>query len=254
MKTTLITSVLIIFFLSCSPHKEIIPKDCEELKAQGIIDSFAYPFRPGSAEWKMLTSHTDMVAAVTVPRNELQSICTQGLVYTCVYCPLFNELLVFNAIRDGFVALVERINSFEELTKRNDAGTELFDYYVNLTDTTSKDISSLKYQMQIHLTELFIAQQEFLSKINNTELDSLLMKAYDNLLIKESCSMDKMIIDGNLYLTTNILYYNIKYQPLVSFINYNDPSAFFYNLVFYSIQTTDTLRYYTKKYIQEFIE
>lgn len=237
---------------SCSQESPInTPKNCELLKAQGIIDSFPYPIRPGSDEWKNMKTSSERYAALNVPKDTLKNMCTHGLVYTCVYCPLFMELIVFNGIRAGFDALNERINSFAEVITRNDAGLELFDYYKTLTDTILTSVKPIKNQMQIHLTEIYLSQNEFLTKIDNQGLIDLMSKAYDNLLIKEKYNMDKMIIDGNLYLTTNILYYNIKYQPLVNFINKNNPANFFYNLVFYSEQTTDSLRYYTEKYIQE---
>ena len=220
----------------------------------GIIDSFPYPIRPGSDEWKNFKNSAERYAALNVPGDTLKNMCTRGLVYTCVYCPLFMELIVFNGIRDGFNALNERINSFAEIITRNDAGTELFDYYKTLTDTMMNNIRPIKYQIQIHLTEIYLSQKEFLTKIDNHGLIDLISKAYGNLLIKEKYNMDKMIIDGNLYLTTNILYYNLKYQPLVNFVNKNNPTNFFYNLIFYSGQTTDSLRYYTEKYIQETIK
>jgi hypothetical protein len=112
---------ILIFCFSCNHHEEVAPKDCQALKNQGIIDSFPYPIRPGSSDWANLSNQDEKYEAVYVPENILQNMCTQGLVYTCVYCPLFINLTVFNTIRSGFVALSENINSFGELINRSDA-------------------------------------------------------------------------------------------------------------------------------------
>jgi len=237
-------------FYSCSIDNEVIPppKDCAELKAQGIIDSFPYPMRPGSEAWKNRT--TSIIEAVSVPEEILEEMCTHGLVYTCVYCPIFLNMLAFNSPRDGFLSLC-RINSFDELTKREDAGIELFDYYTNLTDTTIYNITLLKNYLQIYLVETFFSQQEFFTQFNNELSIEVFLKAYDNLLIKEKLGIDWTMSAANLFLTVNILYYNIKYQPLTDFIDNNDPLYIFYNPILWNKELIDSLKFYTEAYVQE---
>jgi hypothetical protein len=251
MKTTLVTSVLIIIFFSCSRHKDIIPKDCEELKVQGIIDSFAYPFRPGSAEWKKLTSHTDMVAAVTVPKNELQSMCTQGLVYTCIYCPLFIDLFACNHIYDCFLGLTENINSFGELIIRSDAGSELFDYYKTLFDTTKSSTKYIDTQFKIYGIETFFAQQEFLTKLNEQELKAVVIDAYNKLKYKQKNNVSSMSIKSSNYLLANILYHNLIYEPMINLIDRNNMDLFLYDQMWLVNQPIDSIEYLTNKYILE---
>jgi len=243
--------LLSAIFYSCSHDNEVLPppKDCAELKAQGIIDSFPYPVKPGSEAWRNLTAD-ERTEAVSVPADILKEMCTHGLVYTCVYCPRFLGMLGFNSPRDGFLSLC-RINSFDELTKREDAGIELFDYYTKLTDTTLNNITLLKYNLQIYLVELFFSQQEFLSQFNNESLNEVLLKAYDNLLIKDKLGIDRSIYVANLYLTANILYFNIKYQPLIDFIDNYETFDIFYIFYLWNEEIIDSLRYYTEEYVKE---
>ena len=234
-----------------NPEQELNLKNCNELKAQGIIDSFPYPIRPGSSEWKNLNSQAKKCKALSVPEDILNEMCTHGLVYTCVYCPMFiTHLSIYYSLRVGFTFLCENINSFDELTNREDAGIELFDYYTKLTDTISNNNRSFIYRIQIYSTELFFSQQEFLSKLNNELLDEVLLKAYDNLLIKEKFETDWELYAIDLYLTASILYYNIKYQPLIDFID-NYEHDIFYNTMCWDGEIMDSLRFHTEKYIQE---
>jgi hypothetical protein len=249
MKTTFVTVVLVIIFFSCSHNKEITPKNCEELKAQGIIDSFPYPFKPGSSEWQSLKSQSEMVAAVTVPENELQSMCTQGLVYTCVYCPLFIDLFACNHIRDCFLGLTENVNSFGELITRHDAGIELFNYYKTFFDTTKNSTKYTDAQFKIYGIETFFAQQEFLITLNGQELRAVLADAYSKLKYKQKNNVTGMSINSSNYLLSNILYHNLHYEPLIELIDRNDMGYFLYDQMWLVNQPIDSIQYFTEKYL-----
>lgn len=249
MKTTFFTVVLMIIFFSCTQHKELVPKDCGELKAQGIIDSFPYPFKPGSAEWKNLTSHTDMIKAVTVPESELKRMCTQGLVYTCIYCPLFIDLFVCNHIRDCFIALTENVNSFGELVTRSDAGIELFNYYKTFFDTTKSSTKYIEAQFKIYEIETFFAQQEFLITLNEQELENVLADAYSKLKYKQRSNVSRMSINSSNYLLSNILYHNLHYEPLIELIDRNDMGWFLNDQMWLVNQPIDSIEYFTEKYL-----
>jgi len=247
--------LLSTIFYSCSHDNEVIPlpKDCAELKTRGIIDSFPYPIRPGSEAWKNLENMAEKYEAVSVPADILEVMCTHGLVYTCVYCPIFMNLLVCNSPRDCFLTLCENINSFDELTKREDAGIELFNYYTLLTDTTLNNITLQKNYIQIFLLELFFSQREFLSQFDNDFSNEVLLKAYDNLLIKEKLGIDRSMYVNNLYLATNILYYYIKYQPLIDFIDNYETLDIFYNPDLWNTEVINSLRFYTEAYVKEML-
>jgi len=254
MKTIHLLLGLMIILYSCSDKAGIDQKNCAELKAQGVIDSFPYPIRPGSPEWANLINQDEKYEVVNVPEDILQNMCTHGLVYTCVYCPLFNLLTVYNNIRSGFTSLSDHINSFAELTKRTDAGKELFDYYQTLFDNDWENIKQTEYQVQITLTEIFFAQQEYLNKLNNQELQEVLVEAYNILMEKKTHDLNKECIQGSLYLISNILYHNLHYEPLIDFIDRNNMIYFLNDLMLFDNQSPDSLKYYTELYIQEFIK
>jgi len=251
MKSAIITVALLIIIFSCS-HNEIIPSDCEALKAQGIIDSFSYPFRPGSSEWKSLNSHTEMIAAVTVPEEELHSMCTQGLVYTCVYCPLFIDLFVCNHLRDCFLGLTGNVNSFGELITRSDAGSELFNYYRTYFDTTKSGSKALETQFKIYEFETFFGQHEFLITLNNYELNAVIREVYSKLKYKQRNNVTGMSINSSRYLLGNILYHNLKYEPLIDLIDRNDMIWFINDQMWLDDQPVDSIDYFTEKYLLEY--
>ena len=249
MKTILVTSVIILILFSCSHNKDFIEKNCEALKAQGIIDSFPYPVRPGSQEWKDLSSSDEMVEAVTVPESELKRMCTHGLVYTCVYCPLFYDLMVCNFIRDCFVGMTEHINSFGELITRPDAGLELFNYYKTYFDTTKSNIIYTVEQLRIHCVETFFAQREFLTKLDEQELKSVLIDAYGKLKYKQRNNISTMSIASCNYLIVNILYYNLEYEPIIELIDRNNMEPFLTNQMWFENQPVDSIGYLAERYI-----
>jgi hypothetical protein len=228
---------------------EEISKDCEELKDLGIIDSFPYPIRPGTIEWENLENQDAKWNAVNVPTTILEEMCTHGLVYTCVYCPLFILLTVYNDIHTGFVSLSDHINSFAELINRNDAGTELFNFYKTMFDTTWQSIKQAETQIQIIHTEIFFAQQEYLGKLNDTELSEVVLEAFNRLLNKETNQMDIDCINGSHFLISNILYYNLEYEPLIGYIDGEALDGFLNNFMPINDETRDSLKYYTDLFL-----
>lgn len=256
MRHSLLILLLLVYCIgSCTKNGnniEEISKDCEELKGLGIIDSFPYPIRPGTIEWENLENQDAKWDAVNVPSTILQEMCTHGLVYTCVYCPLFNLLTVYNDIQTGFVSLRDHINSFAELINRNDAGTELFNLYRTLFDTTWQSIKQVETQVQILHTEIFFAQQEYLGKLNEIERLDVLLEAYNILLGKEINQFDIDCINGSYYLICNILYHNLEYQPLISFIDGESLEEFLNNIRPISDETRDSLKYYTELFLLDY--
>ena len=244
--------ILLVALLFACTHKEpVILKDCEELKSQGIIDSFPYPVRPGSEEWKKFTSHLQMVDAVTVPEKILENMCTHGLAYTCVYCPLFMNLMVCNHIPYCYEMLKEQINSFNELAKREDAGTELMDLYLGLFDTSMAVTNMFDAQFLIHTLETFIAQKDLLGKLNKQQSEELLADAYDRLIYKEHHNLSWTFISSSYYLLANILYYNLRYPPFVDLVDRNDMLIFLNDQMYLDGQPVDSIPYFTQQYLGE---
>lgn len=244
--------ILLVALLFACTHKEpIIPKDCEELKTQGIIDSFPYPVRPGSEEWKKFTSHQQMVDAVTVPEKILGNMCTRGLVYTCVYCPLFMNLMVCNHIPLCYEMLKDQINSYDELAKREDAGTELMDLYPVLFDTSRAGSNLFDAQFLIHTLETFIAQKDLLRKLNEQQAVKLLSDAYERLVYKQDHNLSWTFISSSYYLLANILYYNLNYPPFVDLVDRNDMLIFLNDQMYLDGQPVDSIPYFTQQFLGE---
>jgi len=243
--------LLVPYLFACTHKEPVIQKDCMELKAQGLIDSFPYPVRPGSEEWKKFTSYQQMVDAVTVPDEILGNMCTLGLVYTCVYCPLFMNLMVCNHIPYCFDMLKEQINSFDELVKREDAGSELMDLYLVLFDTSKAGTNLLDAQFLIHTFETFISQRDLLGKLNDHQSEKLLADAYERLIYKQDHNLSWTFISSSYYLLANILYFNLTYPPFVDLVDRNDMLIFLNDQMYLDGQPVDSIPYFTQQFLGE---
>ena len=116
-------------------------------------------------------------------------------------------------------------------------------------DTTWQSIGQVETQVQILHTEIFFAQQEYLGKLDESKELDVLYEAFDILLDKETHQLDIDCINGSYYLISNILYYNIEYEPLISFVDREDLSAFLNDFRPISDDIRDSLKYYSELFI-----
>lgn len=59
------------------------------LHAQKSNGAYNYPIKPGTSEWKTLTSHDQMQRVCQIPDATLKSMSTTDLIETCLNYPLF---------------------------------------------------------------------------------------------------------------------------------------------------------------------
>ena len=217
--------LFLVVILSCEKQENTSQKNCDEMKSMGIIDSFSYPIVPGTPEWRKLKNWEEKREAGNIPEDILQNMCTHGLVYSCVKCPSYNEIWAFSDKQVGFDILVRDINSFAELSQREDAGREFFDYYRTLQpsdyDTTWTNIEKGGFVIHIYVTEVYLSRQVFLTQLTNSELEDIVNEAYLKYKEKEKYNLSQLCKLGSFYLISNILYYNLEYQPFVSFVGNN---------------------------------
>lgn len=250
--------IFLSFFVlisSCNKHEDIQQKSCEDMKLMGIIDSFSYPILPGTPEWKKLKNWEEITEAVNIPEDILHNMCTYGLVYSCVQCPSYRVIWAFSDKQVGFDNMTESINSFAELCQRNDAGSEFFDYYRTLQpsdyDTTWTNIDKGDFMIHMYVTEVYLSRQVFLTQLTNGELKDIVREAYNKYKEKEKYGLSKTCEVGSFFLISNILYYNLQYQPFVSYVESNNRMpTFLSGFIPVTYPEFDSLKFHAKSFLQ----
>ncbi len=248
---------LLVIVLSCNKQENTFQKRCEELKSMGIIDSFSYPVVPGTPEWRKLKNWEEMIDVVNIPEDTLYNMCTLGLVYSCTQCPMYNVIWAYTDKQVGFEIMVRDINSFAELSQREDAAREFFDYYRTLQpadyNTTWTNIEKGDFMIHIYVTEVYLSRQVFLTQLTTNELEEIVNEAYLKYQEKEKYDLSELCKLGSFFLIGNILYYNLEYQPFISFVDNNQRiPSFLSNFAPAPVTYADfdSLKFYTKSFLQ----
>lgn len=144
-------------------------------------DAYEFPIRPGMEEWKAFRSHGEMLEACQVPESILKTMSTEGLVETVLSYPLSIDAFAYNDLQTGFDAVASQFNGIPELLSREDAATELLVKYRSIDIIVDNDWGPLEtgeYILgKVAFTEILMAQDAIISKLNKTERSALLSEA-----------------------------------------------------------------------------
>lgn len=148
------------------------------LYAQQSYGVYDYPIKPGTAEWKTLTSHDQMINVCQIPQAIIANMTTEDLIETCLNYPLFGDILAFEQIQNGFEVVSAHFNGMKELLKRKDAGTVLLKNYKEMDPNAIDQNWPLEkkgeYVAKFWFVEILIAQEEILTELKKTQMESLL--------------------------------------------------------------------------------
>ena len=128
-------------------------------------DSFNYPVYPGTDEWASLMSGTERTAVCQVPECILRKMSTQAVIQAIWEMPLCgNSLIVLlGYFQNAIESDIRRYNSFEELTKREDAGPALLERL-----TVVDPLTFIPHESSV--LELLLSRDVFLSQLNESEM------------------------------------------------------------------------------------
>ena len=165
----LLKVLLILFFV-------VIP-----LSAQQKVEVYEFPIKPGTPEWKTLKSHEEMLKVLQIPEDILKNIPTEQLVQTCLNYPLYSDMMAFNNLQDGVESIINGFNGLQELMKREKGGSELLKIYLTKDPGAIKkewnSIKKVEYAAKLVYLQMLLSQDLLLSKLNKSELTSLLIEA-----------------------------------------------------------------------------
>lgn len=145
---------------------------------QGIDKVYDFAVYPKSAEWKNMYSDSMKFQYMQVPDTILERMSTENLIITCINYPAFGHIMAYSNIQSGFRRLIPKFNGLQELLKRKEAGEILIEMYKELGQTkfSSMDnrIDTNYLSIRSIYFNLFLAQDEILSNINDQKRNELL--------------------------------------------------------------------------------
>ena len=178
MKINILYIILffLYFFLSaCSKEKE--EHSCY---IAHVPDAYDYPIKPGTPEWEQLNSSDEMDSVLQIPEDVLHSISTEGLIETVLNYPRWGDLYFLEDYQFGFDVIKENFNGIQELLKRSDAATKLFDRYklmnpgCNENNWPSINGPGSSASFSFAFIEIIIAQYDILNQFDNEQIETLL--------------------------------------------------------------------------------
>ncbi|WFE22647.1 hypothetical protein O7621_04680 [Solwaraspora sp. WMMD937] len=138
---------------------------------------FIYQLTPGTAQWRALSSHQEMVDAVQMPDKTAAALRTPLLVDAVLAYPLLPDALAFNSVQQGFETVTARFTGLQELLRRPDAGQELLKRY-RTTDVAARSGESLADAGDRALAawklETILAQPQVLATLTTAQSTELL--------------------------------------------------------------------------------
>jgi hypothetical protein len=122
---------------------------CVSFSIQGQVYNF--PVKPGTPEWGKLNSYQEMIEVCRVPEKLLSTMNTGDLLETCLNHPFKGNIYLYSSIGEGFQAMVNTFNVFEEIVKRDDIGSYLLAAAKSVSATNSKTLTaSNEYKINLN--------------------------------------------------------------------------------------------------------
>ena len=163
---------------------------------RGGGDAYEYPVRPGTAAWKALQSHDEMVQATQIEESLLASMSDEGLVRTVLSYPLLVDVLAHNSPQQGFEAIRSRFGGLRALLEREGAAEVLLRRYQRTDAADVPAVLTLEQQghraQGLFYLELLLAQPEILAGMNEALLDELLLET----LVKREQKLERFGVYG----------------------------------------------------------
>lgn len=87
-----------------------------------------YPVKPGTEEWRALKTHDEKVATCQIPIGILRQISTNDLLEICLNYPLTFDFYAYKSLKEGIIEVVGRFNGLKELFAREDNFSVILKY------------------------------------------------------------------------------------------------------------------------------
>ena len=151
-----------------------------------------YPVKPGTEEWKSLKTHSEKVEVCEIPIDVLKKMSTDDLIEVCLNYPLSFDFYAYSSIKEGIIKVKDRFNGLQELFARKDN----FSWLQKRMDINvfQKVMAESNYTVEekgeiIHrytLMETLLSFDEFMDNADLSEILALEKKTISMLRYKES--------------------------------------------------------------------
>ena len=147
-----------------------------------------YPVKPGTEEWKTLNSNKDKVDICQLPENILKQTTTNDLFEICLNYPLLSDIYAFNDIYTGTKKLFNDFNGIRELFNRPDVLDILLQKNEEILSKKSllkSNVSLVEkgnYIISLSTMEILLSIPELQQKLNlehKKKTITTLMKGYE---------------------------------------------------------------------------
>jgi hypothetical protein len=153
---------------------------------------YDFPIKPGTKEWKSLSSYEDRLNAYNIPANLLENMNTPDLVKTCLNYPEFRLIMTRNSLQQGYDYLKSIFNGFRELEKRIYAGVELLKEFKKLNPSDIKNFDTQvkqgEFAFRFTYIEILLAQKPILTTMDNESKKELVITFIPNFEATEKMS------------------------------------------------------------------
>lgn len=231
MKRIVFVLSIVVLVFSCSKDElEIRQGDCIPFY---ISDTYKYPIRPGSDEWKELNLLTEKIEVCQIPNQKLKTISTEGLVETLLNYPLILDYIFFDEMQNGFNRIKNENNGFTELYGRKDIFKVLTERYELMSLDCGRNLyppfvldAPAPNEVALQTFEFFIFQDEFLHNIDKNQQYKIFDLIYEKLQIKEDHDFDEYSKLVSIAIMGKIMFEN-DYSPFVKICSEIDFMKFF---------------------------
>jgi len=151
-----------------------------------------YPVKPGTEEWKRLKTHSEKVEICQIPIDVLKKMSTDHLIEVCLNYPLSFDFYAYNSIKEGIIKVKDRFNGLQELFARKDNFSLLqkrMDVNVFQKIVTESNYTVEEKGKTIHrytLIETLLSFDNFMNNADLSEILALEKKTISMLEYKES--------------------------------------------------------------------
>lgn len=190
-------------------------------------DTYKYPIRPGSEEWKVFESSEQMNEAVQIPLSILDTMSTLGIFESCAENPLCLELYISSSPQHFYDIFKTNFNVFKALVTKDDAAKVLINRYLSMClDCDENNYSSFSgkggdVQYAFVSIELFLAQEEILTKTTRDEILNLAKQTLKNYEINVKNNQSLFFTSFPVWIASRIMINN-QFPEYVELLSQND--------------------------------
>lgn len=194
-----------------SQHPMSVPTD----------NAYQFPVQPNSEAWSEMASRQEMIDATQVPEEILAQISTNSLVDTIFAYPLLGDMLAYFDLQEGFTSFTNEFNGWQELLRRQDAGTVLLTHYQAMDPSAIQADWPLEqqgeYTFQFTYAEMMLAQDTVLAKLEHPTRHELAAEALHKLAMKQQAIeiYGDFSVQSSAFLLAKIVYTE-QYAPFLS--------------------------------------